>query len=197
VLGLAFAAVLAGCAIGCTTRKRYQVLSFFFDGVPDPDAPRGAASAARRNTRTNHPVFVHKPFSEEKCSACHLNSQDIFTRAKIRPDACLDCHPNVPREHASVHGPVVNNLCLWCHSPHSSPQEHLLKAPAPKLCTQCHDPATLGPTPPEHLDRKADCLSCHSGHGGQTGSFLKALAAAPPPPALPATAPSLESGAPR
>ena len=111
VIALALAALLAACAAGCSPRKRYQVLSFFFDGVPNPDAPRGPAGAARRSARGNQTLYVHKPFAEEKCNSCHLNSEDIFTRANIRPNACLDCHAAVQTEHAQMHGPVVNTLC--------------------------------------------------------------------------------------
>src|SRR5689334_20334989 len=60
---------------GCTAQKKYQVLSFFFDGVPDPNAPRGA-SGGRGPGEANgtfQPLVAstHKPFVEEKCDACH------------------------------------------------------------------------------------------------------------------------------
>jgi predicted CXXCH cytochrome family protein len=167
--------VLLGCS---DARQRYRVLSLFFDGVPDPDAQ--AAGPARKNA-IGQTVYLHKPYEDKKCDACHLNSSDIFQRAKIRPDACMTCHSAVQSEHKVTHGPVASNLCLYCHSPHHSIQPHLLKMAAPKLCTQCHE--TLGPNPPEHKDPKADCISCHSGHGGDDRRFIRLVSQSTTAPA--------------
>jgi predicted CXXCH cytochrome family protein len=188
--GLVILLVLAvgiAVAVGCTPQKRYRVLSFFFDGVPNPDAPRGATA---RRSASGRPIFVHKPFAEQKCDACHLNSQDIFARAKMRPGACMDCHADVRDQYAVMHGPVAAEACTMCHAPHQSSQAHLLKTPTPKVCVQCHDEATLGTTVAEHQNPKSDCISCHSGHGGTDRNFLK-IAMEP----MPTTAPADGAGA--
>jgi predicted CXXCH cytochrome family protein len=184
--GLLILLVLAlgvALALGCSSHKRYRVLSFFFDGVPNPDAPKNSLSA--RRSVSGKPIFVHQPFAEKKCDACHLNSQDIFARAKMRPGACVDCHKGVRDEYPVMHGPVAAEACTMCHAPHQATQAHLLKAATPKVCVQCHDEATLGTTVAEHQNPKSDCTGCHSGHGGTDRHFLKIAMG----PAAPTTAP--------
>ena len=180
--------------IGCTDpQKRYQVLSFFFDGVPDPNAPKMQSSkSGARGGRT----VVHKPFADNLCNSCHQNSTDIFARAQVREDVCLNCHSNVPTQYAVMHGPVVNNACQMCHSPHSSALPHLLKQPAPALCAQCYDAdAMLVMHQRQPIDSKQSCIDCHSGHGGSNHKLLLARPAAPatrPTPApLQALAPAI------
>src|SRR4051794_36504287 len=48
--------------MGCTPTKRYAVMSFFFDGVPDPDAALKAGAAVRGVS--GQVMYVHKPFAE-------------------------------------------------------------------------------------------------------------------------------------
>src|SRR3954463_6769787 len=63
---------------GCSTEKRYKVLSFFFDGVPNPNAPAagtGDEFAAERADGAVRPVaYVHKPYAQNKCNECHGNA---------------------------------------------------------------------------------------------------------------------------
>jgi predicted CXXCH cytochrome family protein len=184
---LAALLVIATAVIGCTPEKRYKTLSFFFDGVPSPDAGKGEFNA-RRGTKEK-PVYVHRPYAEQKCNACHLNTDDIFARAKVRPNVCMECHAPVKTEHKVMHGPVVNDACTMCHIPHQSGVEHLLRTTAPRICVQCHE--SLTGNPPEHLDAKANCISCHSGHGGSDHNFLKAIG--PKPTTAPAGAPALHA----
>ena len=164
--------------IGCTDpQKRYQVLSFFFDGVPDPNAPKKQSS---KHGASGGRTVVHKPFADNLCNSCHQNSTDIFARAQVREDVCLNCHSNVPTQYAVMHGPVVNNACQMCHSPHSSALPHLLKQPAPALCAQCHDAdAMLVMHKRQPIDPKQSCIDCHSGHGGSNHQLLLATPAAP------------------
>jgi len=164
--------------VGCTTAKsRYKVLSFFFDGVPNPDA----SSLVVRQKSSGRQIYVHKPYAEKQCDTCHTNTQDIFSRAMVPPERCFSCHPNVLAAYPKMHGPVASMECLQCHSPHQSLEPHLLKVESPKLCLSCHLPETLSPATPEHLDLKVSCISCHSGHGGEDLRFLK--------PAAPSTQP--------
>jgi predicted CXXCH cytochrome family protein len=182
-----FVALILGCS---TPQSRYKVLSLFFDGVPDPDAQAKAALRGRKNN-AGQTVYLHKPYAERppKCDACHQNTSDIFARAKVSPEVCGKCHAAVQHEHRITHGPVASQLCLYCHSPHHSIYPHLLKLPMPKLCMQCHEPGTLSTKEPQHSDPKADCISCHSGHGGDDRRFLK-----PMPATAPTTMPASGSG---
>lgn len=166
-LGLFVCLTVLGCS---TPQQRYKVLSFFFDGVPDPDAPKAVRRSSAPGAR---PVFIHKPYEEKKCDACHLNTDDIFARAKVKADMCYTCHPKVLDQYEKIHGPVAAGQCMMCHAAHASGEPHLVRVPAPRLCTQCHEPGTFSPNPVEHQDPKANCLACHSGHGGPDLRFLK------------------------
>src|SRR5215207_6384137 len=178
LLVFAVGGFLSVALIGCANpQKRYEVLSLFFDGVPDPNAPRKQSPKASSSGRR---TVVHKPFADNLCSSCHLNSSDIFARAQVKEDVCLNCHSNVPTQHAVMHGPVVNNACQMCHSPHSSAVPHLLKQPAPAVCTQCHEADGLLTMHPRGFDAKQSCLDCHSGHGGASHKLLLATPATRP-----------------
>lgn len=183
-LFIGFAALVSiSILIGCSNpQKRYEVLSFFFDGVPDPNAEQKEMARAQAE---GHLTVVHKPYADNQCNSCHLNTNDIFARAQVREDICLTCHADTVTAHPVMHGPVVNNACSMCHSPHSSAVPHLLRQPAPAVCTQCHEPAIMELMHQQPLDPKASCIECHSGHGGTDHRLL--LASAPELPALPAT----------
>ena len=203
VLG-AIAAVALIVAAGCADQqRRYEVLSFFFDGVPDPTAPQKQSMKVSSGGRR---TVVHKPYADNLCNSCHLNTSDIFARAQVRQDVCLDCHSNVPTQYPVMHGPVVNNACQMCHSPHSSAVPHLLRQPAPAVCTQCHEPAAVQLMHEQvPFDAKQSCIDCHSGHGGTDHKLLlsspKATPAAsttqPAAPRLSASPPPRESEVPR
>ena len=182
-----FAAItVIGCA--ATPQERYRVLSFFFDGVPNPDAPKRSSVASAGSGRQ---TYVHKPYQDNLCNSCHLNTSDIFARAQVREDVCLDCHQNVPTQYAVMHGPVVNNECRRCHSPHSSTIPHLLKQPSPDVCTQCHEPAIVSTLHRPPFDPQASCIDCHSGHGGPNHQLLLAFKPTTRP-AIPPPAPVLK-----
>lgn len=188
-----YIALLLACCllIGCgTPQQRYRVLSFFFDGVPDPDAPKADAGNVRVG-RTGEPIYLHQPYAQKQCDSCHPVTEDIFVRVRIPKDACRKCHAGIPMQYAKMHGPVASDECLLCHSSHQSTFPHLLKQPAPKVCTQCHELPTLSQQTPEHRDPKADCLTCHSGHGGSDRTFMKVTQAGP------ATQPAGKDAAPR
>jgi predicted CXXCH cytochrome family protein len=180
--------VIAVILIGCNSQKRYDTLSFFFDGVPNPNSSTTKPGGQQANSN-GRPIYVHQPFAQQKCDSCHQNAEDIFGKAKVKPNVCLDCHAAVITKHRYMHGPVVNNVCITCHTPHQSQVQHLLRNEAPKLCTQCHEQSGLGPYPPQHLEPKSACLSCHSGHGGNDHYFLVARqdAATTQPATRPAT----------
>jgi predicted CXXCH cytochrome family protein len=177
-MSLCAIAIVCVQLLGCSPQSRYKTLRVLFDGVPDPDAPKVDPYAARRGTNSK-PLFIHRPYAQEKCDACHINTDDIFARAKVRANVCIECHAKIKTEHAIMHGPVVNDACTLCHVPHTSPNEHLLRVPAPKVCIQCHESGSLTASIPEHLDAKASCLTCHSGHGGADHQMLKLVRAAP------------------
>ncbi len=160
---------------GCDPEKHYETLSFFFDGVPDPNAPVEDLSdtpGAQARRRLAIKLKFHPPYAEEKCNACHLSHEP----AALMPDAsvCLTCHAQVPEQFQMMHGPVAAGSCLTCHNPHQSTDNYLLRRPARQMCASCHEPPdTLEPLPPAHLDPEQSCINCHHGHGGDNPYFLR------------------------
>jgi predicted CXXCH cytochrome family protein len=194
-LALAVVAIVA-LALGCSPDKRYKVLSAFFDGVPDPSAPKVASNMSGMDNLTPNQfkgaiVSTHKPYAAGKCDACHAPMEDNVPSVQtvIDSSVCLKCHEVETRRHAFMHAPVAAGACLFCHNPHNSTQPHLLLAPTPGLCMQCHDRSLLGDNPPAHRNENSACLDCHVGHGEETrGFFLRASNA--PKPSHPTTAPA-------
>lgn len=194
---------LVGAWGGCNAQKRYQVLSFFFDGVPDPNAP----PEGRRGSLDGRPrarIYMHKPYADGianpnadgTCNGCHTGNPQMsvfetMNTLSIESKVCLKCHDRVLREYPVMHGPVVSVECLRCHAPHESSHPALLAKTSPAVCVQCHDRELLPPPPEEHLNPKADCLECHSGHGALRHGLLKVR-----PATLPTTLPTLPTSEP-
>jgi predicted CXXCH cytochrome family protein len=168
--------VLALVLGGCSSEKRYEVLSFFFDGVPDPNQPADTPGGQRLVTRSasGTTFFVHRPFMDGDCSACHLGEFTAFvTRDTVPADVCMACHTQVLDQHPVMHGPVAAMACGQCHNPHRSTAPHLLRAEPRDLCLQCHSQDELGHTVVAHHDGQTSCITCHSGHGGRDRDLLK------------------------
>lgn len=157
--------------LGCSIERHYDILVFFFDGVPDPDAPPGTP-AARDGRRTAVVYYSHEPYAQANCDACHATFSPRL-RALESSSMCLSCHGEAPTEHPHMHGPVASVSCLWCHAPHESPIRPLLRTASPQMCLQCHGFEFLTiPHPILKDELTRDCLECHSGHGGQHRYFL-------------------------
>jgi predicted CXXCH cytochrome family protein len=190
--------IMAGCG---TPREEYQVLSFFFDGVPNPDAVKPTAESTGPAVKAVARVVTqHKPYADNNCAACHRSTTGEIQEFSEAYKQCVKCHPKVPQERRLMHGPVAREACRWCHAPHESTEPALLKDSPIKVCSQCHDKQLLGDKPPEHVDGKTSCVQCHFGHGGDARYFLKeqAPAATVPtsqpersPTTVPATGPAL------
>jgi predicted CXXCH cytochrome family protein len=160
----------------CSEQKHYNVLSFFFDGVPDPNAPPELRPTGRyafaRDAASGG--SVHAPFAQQDCNTCHVTKRDVFfVTDKVDESICLTCHAGVERQYPVMHGPVAAGACSWCHNPHTAPNPVLLKQTAPQVCIQCHDPVDLSAPPEEHLDPQANCLTCHTGHGSEHRFLLR------------------------
>lgn len=158
----------AGCG---TPEEKYKILSFWFDGVPDPNAvitgPGGKPILASAT------MYQHKPFKDGDCAGCHDSFSNIYISNKSS-NVCLKCHEDKVNEYPKMHGPVATVACLWCHSPHESPNKYLLRYESPEVCVQCHERGKLlGNKPPEHMDPLRNCLDCHVGHGSEKRYFLR------------------------
>lgn len=181
--------------LGCgSPQQRYKTLSVFFDGVPNPDAPKKGQKLEPGQVFTGGTRIVsqHKPYLDNRCAECHQTTTGDIQEFDLAYNACVKCHKKVDSEHPLMHGPVARDQCKWCHAPHQSTEPYLLKDTPIKVCTQCHDKQLLGNNPPEHTDGTTSCLSCHFGHGGTARYFIKS-AAATNPATQPATEPATQS----
>lgn len=174
--------------MGCSPKKHYKLLSFFFDGVPDPNAPQGGARPGMG--RSLLLSVMHAPYQQNNCDSCHPTRNAFENITSPKEDKCFTCHEKVKEKHQFLHGPVAADRCLWCHDPHRSPVPALLRMTPEKLCRECHTQELLDPAVPEHLDEKRNCLDCHGGHGGSDRYFLK------PGARTPATQPAADGGTP-
>jgi predicted CXXCH cytochrome family protein len=178
VYAIAILAILSMLAVGCSVRKNYKTLSFFFDGVPDPNAPVASpasmsVAAGPNGELAPMKMYRHKPYAEGKCGECHgADKKHLVT---VKAELCIKCHAPTVKQYPTMHAPVAVGQCLWCHEPHESDSPKLLKTTAPELCLQCHDANLLPSDVKQHqMADQADCFDCHVGHGGVKASLLLA-----------------------
>ena len=172
--------------ISCSPRKSYEIKSFLFDGVPNPEVQNQPVDSVSTNlleleTELDSTTVmakvellkgsVHKPYSERKCNDCH--SSKSMGKLKIEiSNLCTSCHTDIKR-YTYEHGPVESNYCTSCHDPHKSDNKHLLKFENENLCSHCHSVEKLkNYTIHSEIDDN-NCTSCHNAHGGMNEYFLK------------------------
>lgn len=192
---LLVALALAGCS--------HQVLTFFFTGVPEPGQGEVAAvePAVQREKRVRvrkSSGFTHGPFGAGYCDLCHQTRGGSIFGQQVSADAatdsreisprllqplaelCVGCHsehqPSAARTRGLwQHGPVANQQCTTCHSPHKSTRRYMLRTNSDvTMCGQCHSSSDLRHTPQHTDDPDAECTSCHNPHVGQSRSMLNA-----------------------
>jgi predicted CXXCH cytochrome family protein len=164
--------------VGCSSEKQHSVLSFFFDGVPEPkkepelvNPVTSADSVLVENKESKPDFYIHKPYEEEKCKSCH---EEGFSNALIKPvpDLCYTCHEDFGNKYKTLHGPVASGNCTGCHNHHMSKYESILERPGQQLCLYCHESAqVLKNKMHEHIGEK-NCTECHSPHGGENSGML-------------------------
>lgn len=167
-----------GGIVSCAPEKQYHILSFFFDGVPDPNAKVVSTSDSSAVDTTAvvasnvKPEFIeHKPYAEEKCKSCH---QEGFSTALIKPVPvlCFSCHEDFSQKSKILHGPVAAGACLTCHDQHMTKYEKLLTRPGQEVCLYCHNSVDIRKNKMhEKIEDKA-CTECHDPHGGENSGFL-------------------------
>ena len=204
------ALLAAGAALAaCSVEENYRVLSFFFDGVPDPDAPvpelelRPVAvdpaefarmtpeeRAGLLGRRIKAPtVYFHKPVAERRCEECHAIERvggntsfpsGVPTLVVPLNQLCFRCHDD-KRGKRYVHGPVASGLCTVCHHPHQSSNPFLLRAAVQAdLCEQCHV-GELFWTREQHAQYgDTACSACHDPHTSERAMLLRPEEELPP-----------------
>jgi len=170
-LAALFIAVSAGN--GCAPATRYQVLSFFFDGVPKPEetgAKAKTGSGGKTPSKKKIVVSKHAPYANKQCGGCHSYSTNSMV-API-PKLCYGCHKMGQQEKRYFHAPAVAGACRTCHEPHSSPNPFLLLKPPRQMCLFCHNPEDVAKNK-VHKDDQAPCTECHDVHA-DARFFLRA-----------------------
>ena len=175
---LALMVLFVAGIISCAPANRYKMLSFFFDGVPPPEAGSATASPAAKSvpviadtiplpeTDTVPGQFYHYPYQEQYCSSCHdENSKGEMIDSE--PALCYNCHEDFSLSLPYLHGPVSGGFCTECHNPHMADNKMLLIRRGQKLCLYCHDTASLKEAGNHENLGEMDCAECHKPHGGE------------------------------
>ena len=167
--------ILAGFfSAGCTPEAKYQYLSFFVDGVSPPQETVQKDLIAGRGQRSpskEFQVFVHEPYAEKMCSACHesgMSNKLLYSKEQL----CYTCH-SFDVKAKWVHGPLDSGGCLVCHDPHISQYRYLLVAKSEEFCLYCHEKSYILSFK-EHVDAiSLGCVTCHDAHMSNRRFMLK------------------------
>lgn len=162
-------------AYGCGEPTNYKVLSFFFDGVPEPKTEiageqAGKAGAGRTKEGTVKEFTVHGPYAARLCDGCHARGGSNKLLLPVN-ELCSKCH-NIQLNKKWVHGPLVSGGCMACHNPHSSPYRFLLNSESREFCFYCHSRGDVSKNP-VHQGTDAGCTTCHDAHMSDKKYLLK------------------------
>lgn len=129
---------------------------------------------AQSSTKTHW--YAHEPW--KNCTNCHDTQKqaEIPGRAYFissMPTLCYNCHIDYTDSATFVHGPVAVGECLFCHFPHKSRTEYLLKEPVPELCYLCHEVDDIESISAHWIEEPSDCNGCHSAHSSSAKALLK------------------------
>ena len=169
--------------IGCSPKARYNVLSIFLDGVPNPDKNNTLNNSTSQNKASDTTGIknikeapkitysYHPPYASKKCQLCH----DPNIMGKVLeplPGLCYKCHKSFDSTYAFVHGPVASGNCTACHSPHFASEKKLLMRKGQDVCLLCHSKNDILKNENHKDIGETNCTECHNPHGGTTKYFL-------------------------
>jgi predicted CXXCH cytochrome family protein len=189
-------------AAGCEKHTKHEVLTFFFTGVPDPDAERlsqtrGEKIAVKKKRRRPiRQVYTHGPKASGECFYCHnTDSTQSFKSLKkgkgmpqlsdITPGRlvtskkalCVQCHTTKSAElmftdNLWVHGPLADGLCTACHDYHETKYPYMLKSKS--SIKLCTQCHAKGfISEIEGHKNEDECISCHNPHVGLNRLLLR------------------------
>ena len=159
-------------------------MSFFFDGVSEPDkeeittandslSQSDSMGIIEIAERVLEPQFIsHTPYKEKECAGCH-DQNTIGRLLQPLPGLCYQCHDDMNETYGFLHGPVGSGNCTQCHSPHLSKLEKLLLRSGQELCLYCHNSARVFKNEKHKDIGDANCTKCHNPHGGENRAILK------------------------
>lgn len=163
-------AVVLVLAAGCKRQTRYEVLSFFFTGVPSPEEEdrRKLAEDQRSLSKDGKTVSLfssHSYFTAKRCGECH---QISITQNFSGPSRSGMPTISFGSDEAAGGGRLpLKKICIGCHENRSatfaSANNLWLHAPVTKdNCLVCHDPHRS--KNPDLLKDETEklCTMCHS-----------------------------------
>ncbi len=167
----------------CSGSSSYGTLSFFFDGVPNPNKPKvdtikimidstGIKKREEILKKANPNYVLHGPYGAKLCENCH-NVDQGFSLLRKEPDLCYKCHDNFAKKAKFLHAPVAAGYCTKCHNPHRSKNKFLLLEIGQKLCFTCHNKADVKRDKKHPVLKNENCLKCHNPHGSNNQYFLR------------------------
>ncbi len=181
IVVVAAASALAGWVAACSPATKHRVLTYFFDGVPDPNevpqigyASSGVAMAGTTSDgkRKVVPQYAHEPYRKGECGGCH-DAQTGQTYMPKNEGLCGRCHAGFTRKYAFVHGPAAVEHCAFCHHHHASSHEFMLHKGPTETCLRCHSRDDLSGEAYHATIDEDVCTKCHNPHGGDDRFFLK------------------------
>jgi len=182
---IALSCVFACITTGCDKYTRYNVLTFFFTGVPHPDEPqdeaarkkKGAfAAGAKKERKTgareiSSLAYTHGPFGAGQCNLCHLTAPKESIRTSDKKDDKKAVARAIPTWEGGLPGRLTSplkELCIECHATKSArsafSKDLWIHGPVSDgLCTACHSPHQ-SPFPYMLLMEKSRdlCGKCHA-----------------------------------
>lgn len=178
--GIKIRTILIACCLtaaftsACNTTKTHKILSFFFDGVPEPgkteepalrDRRKGSVAAAETRFRYRE----HGPYAARQCQACHAKA----TNRLLLPveELCFQCHALDVRK-KYIHGPLASGGCKVCHDPHGSNHPFLLVSEPKEFCLHCHERDAIAQRD-VHKGMEEQCTECHDAHSSDKEYLLK------------------------
>lgn len=163
----------------CVTKSNYETLSFFFDGVNNPDSTSRNDSLiiikktdTTSNTIVKSNSSIHPPYADRSCDNCH-GKQNNFALIDNMPNLCYTCHDDFSKSNSNLHGPVSSGHCNECHNPHNSNYPKLLLKNSQDLCYKCHEKDDVKNNFVHEDIEKENCWNCHDPHGSNTKYFIK------------------------
>ncbi len=177
------AARMAACVLlfaalgmyGCAPQTRYKVLSFFFDGVPNPEMIAQKANAGKHENDEMSSMKavtyrMHGPYASRNCSGCHTPGSNVLVLP--RDKLCFRCH-ELDLSKKYVHGPVAAGGCLMCHDPHGSAYPYFLIADPATFCLRCHNKKDIAKNEAHKGIDGEQCTTCHDAHASNKEFLLK------------------------
>jgi predicted CXXCH cytochrome family protein len=169
-------------AAGCSTESKQRLLRVFFTGTEETNAPPASElvgvvtnAAARPAAAPEEPVvYMHQPYLERKCDACHLTGQSEELRA-TGSALCLECHQKLIANAAFIHTPIGEGKCDPCHDAHQSTERYLLTRKGQEVCLSCHKLVEMLSLKGHDSMGAAECLSCHDAHRSDQKYLLKTV----------------------